>query len=116
MMSLPIIRDPVFGCELYDGPRDKDGYGKVGQRLAHLVADEQRHGPMPPGLEADHLCRVRACTADAHLERITRSEQERRKSWRYRARRTACKNGHDLRVTAMVTKYGGRVCRTCSRP
>ena len=110
-----VVRDPVFGCELFDGPRDRDGYGRVGARLAHLVADERRHGTIPKGFELDHLCRVRACCADAHLERVTRAEQEKRKAWSYRARRTTCKQGHDLRQTAMVTKYGGRVCRTCSK-
>lgn len=115
MAELPFTRDPIFGCELYDGPRDKDGYGRYRGRLAHRVADEQRHGPIPDGVEVDHLCRVRACMADAHLERITRSDQERRKSWAYRSRQKVCRAGHDMQLNAMVTKWGGRVCRMCSK-
>jgi hypothetical protein len=116
MTELPFTRDPVFGCEIYDGPRDKDGYGRFRGRLAHVVADERRHGPLPPDKELDHACRVRACLADAHLERVSRSENEKRKRWGYRCRRATCPRGHDMRINAMVTKYGGRVCRACSRP
>lgn len=114
MTSLPVTRDPVFGCEVFTGPKDRDGYGRMGSRLAHVVADEQRHGPMPPERELDHACRVRACLADIHLERVTRAENEKRKRWSYRCRIARCKYGHELRVTAMVTRYGGRVCRTCA--
>jgi hypothetical protein len=114
-VDLPFTRDPVFGCELFDGPTDRDGYGRIKGKLAHRVADEQRHGPIPSGIELEHHCKVRRCLADAHLERVTRSEQERLKSWRYRSRKAKCKAGHDMKVNAMVTKWGGRVCRECSR-
>lgn len=108
-------RDPVFGCELVTSRLDRDGYGFHGKSRAHVVAWVAKHGPVPEGLELDHACRRRHCIALHHLEAVTRSENELRKSWRYRAKRARCPRGHDLRVTAVITPEGGRVCRTCNR-
>jgi hypothetical protein len=36
-------------------------------------------GPIPDGLEIDHLCRVRSCVNPAHLEPVTPDENQRRK-------------------------------------
>jgi hypothetical protein len=108
-------RDPVFGCELADGRKDRDGYVFHGQSRAHIVAWERVHGQRPEGMEVEHTCRRRACCRVVHLELVTRSENEKRKSWRYRAKRTHCKNGHDMKINAMITPEGGRVCRSCSR-
>lgn len=41
-------------------------------RKAHCVIYEQLAGPIPEGLELDHLCRVRACVNPHHLEPVTR--------------------------------------------
>ncbi len=105
----------VFGCELATGRLDKDGYAYHGRSRAHIVAWVRVNGPVPQGMEVEHGCRRRHCSAIAHLELVNRSENERRKSSRYRAMRTKCKAGHDLRVNAMITPEGGRVCRTCSK-
>src|SRR5690348_15795085 len=82
-----VERDTTFGCELATGRRDKDGYAFHGQTRAHIAAWERAHGPVPNGLVLDHLCRRRHCCAVHHLEAVTQSENERRKSWSYRARR-----------------------------
>lgn len=103
----------VFGCELATGRLDKDGYAYHGSSRAHIVAYERIHGLVPEGMEVEHLCRRRACCAIDHLELVTRSENELRKSWRYRARRKLCKNGHELAVSRMVTPEGGITCRKC---
>jgi hypothetical protein len=54
---------------------DGGGYGqtKVGGRaqLAHRVYYERHVGPIPDGLELDHLCRVRNCVNPDHLEPVT---------------------------------------------
>ena len=44
--------------------------GKV--QSAHRVAYQLFKGPIPTGLEIDHLCRVRACVNPEHLEAVTR--------------------------------------------
>lgn len=108
-------RDPVFGCELWLGTRDKDGYGVNENRGAHIVAWERANGRVAEGLDLDHLCRRRNCVALAHLEPVTRQQNEWRKKWSHRSRRAACAKGHDLQLTAMITPEGGRVCRLCSR-
>ncbi len=107
--------DPIFGCELATGRKDRDGYAFHGRTRAHIHAWTSVNGPVPDGMEVEHMCRRRACCRIAHLEIVTRSENELRKSWRYRARRTHCKNGHDMKISAMVTPEGGRICRVCSR-
>lgn len=60
----------------------KTGYGQVrdGDRkvYAHRQMYEQARGPVPPGLELDHLCRVHACVNPDHLEPVTRQENVRR--------------------------------------
>jgi len=105
----------VFGCELATGRLDKDGYAYHGSSRAHIVAYERIHGAVPEGLVLDHLCRRRNCAAVHHLEAVDQSENEKRKLWRYRARRGACPQGHPLATNGVVTPEGGRVCRTCNR-
>ena len=39
--------------------------------LAHVVLWERRNGPVPAGLELDHLCRNRLCVNPDHLEAVT---------------------------------------------
>lgn len=107
-------RDPVFGCLLFVGRLDRDGYGRIGRSYAHRVAYENAYGPIPKGMMVEHLCRRRNCLSPAHLEVVNQNENELRKSWRYRAKRTTCKNDHSL-SDAMVTPEGGRVCRSCSK-
>lgn len=112
--------DPVFGCFIWQGRTDKrDGRALVWRgnkpAQAQRAVYEDYVGPIPEGMELDHTCRNVRCVRPAHAEAVTRSEQEKRKNWRYRVRIVKCKNGHDLKVNAMVTPSGGRVCRTCSR-
>lgn len=51
------------------------GYGlfRLGGRMvyAHRWAYEKFRGPIPNGLELDHLCRLPACVNPAHLEAVT---------------------------------------------
>lgn len=104
----------IFGCIIHPDV-DRDGYGRIKGRLAHYVAWEKVNGPVPEGMELDHACRRRACRRVVHLELVSRSQNEQRKSWAVRARRKVCAKGHDLRINAAVTPEGGRVCRQCSK-
>ncbi len=114
----PVERDPVFGCELWRGELNKElpVCWRDGCKLyAHRLAYESAHGPLKPGIELDHLCRRPLCVAVAHLEPVTRSENEKRKGFRYRTRTMrTCRAGHDLELYGMLTPEGGKVCRTCS--
>jgi hypothetical protein len=109
------LHDPIFGCTLSTGRLDRDGYAYWGKTRAHIHAWTVANGPVPDGMVLDHLCRRRACSAVHHLEPVTQSENEKRKSWRYRARRTHCPKTHNLRTNGVITPEGGRVCRQCNR-
>lgn len=107
--------DDIFGCDLATGRLDKDGYAFHGKTRAHIHAWVTAKGPIPEGMEVDHLCRRRRCVSLLHLELVSRAENEKRKRWGYRARRRTCPYGHDMTVAKIVTPEGGVVCRTCIR-
>jgi hypothetical protein len=109
-----VERDPVFGCLLWRGRLDADGYGRDGRRKAHIVAWEAEHGAVPEGFELDHECRRRACCFVPHLAAVTRSENLKRRELRHRLRIKKCQRGHDM-SDAAITGEGGRLCRTCMK-
>lgn len=74
--------DKTETCWNWTAGKRSDGYGSFhvpgrgssGNRPAHRVAFEWLVGPIPEGLDLDHLCRNRACVNPAHLEPVTRRE------------------------------------------
>jgi hypothetical protein len=67
-------RDKRYGS-FYWGPDDGD-YPRM--RTAHRVAYELCIGPIPAGLEPDHLCENKLCVRPDHLEPVTHEENIRR--------------------------------------
>lgn len=69
-------------CWLWTGKQHKKGYGLIqvrGKRQrAHRYVYEQLVGPIPEGLEIDHLCRNKPCVNPDHLEPVTLRENLRR--------------------------------------
>lgn len=69
------IPEPNTGCLLWLAQIDRDGYGRVWldgkKRGAHVVAYELLNGPVPEGLEIDHICRMRCCVNPEHMEPVT---------------------------------------------
>lgn len=58
-------------CWEWSAFRDRKGYGRHGSRVAHRVAYELTHGPIPEGLLVDHTCWNRACVNPDHLRLAT---------------------------------------------
>ena len=124
------------GCFL--GPMNRsDGYCRVhvaipGRKktvtaMAHRVAYESFRGPIPDGLEIDHLCRVRNCINPDHLEVVTHAENMARAEWPNLANRKrvasrwdhpegVCARGHEYTPenTYVRPDGRGRQCRKCT--
>jgi hypothetical protein len=65
------------GCWIWQHCQNSYGYGIVIRKrriMAHRAYYEHFVGPIPAGLQIDHLCRVRACVNPAHLEPVTMRE------------------------------------------
>jgi hypothetical protein len=111
--------DPSSGCWLWCGSIAPSGYGQLGinkvMQYAHRLAYEQFRGPIPEGLDLDHLCRVRHCINPDHLEPVTRAENNRRAAL-YRTRPTTCPKGHPYNEENTSKRADGlRKCLTCRR-
>lgn len=110
--------EPMSGCIIWIGTRNRDGYGLVchegKMQSAHRVAWELEHGPIPEGLEIDHRCRLRPCINTAHMRLATRRENVLCSNAvsALAAQRTACPQGH---AYSGVDNKGRRICRTCAR-
>jgi hypothetical protein len=111
------IPEPNTGCWLWLGSGNQYGYGRMlinrQSFLAHRVSYEIHKGPIPDGLELDHLCRVRCCVNPDHLEPVTHEENVRRGG---RMLNTACPSGHPFSPenTWINPKTGWRQCRKCN--
>lgn len=124
-MEKVVISDTAFfedtPCWEWDAHRDRDGYGRFHADgrdwLAHKWLYEQSNGPVPDGLELDHLCRNRACCNSAHLEAVTRYENIMRGVCftAVQARQTHCNKGHEFSRENTYFHNGARHCRACSR-
>lgn len=108
--------DKTGDCWLWTGYTNDDGYGiiKVNGRAVgvHRVAYELVAGPIPKGIELDHLCQVRHCVRPGHLEPVTHTENVRRSG----VRTTHCPSGHLYdEANTYVYRSGARGCRACGR-
>lgn len=121
----PKVRQNEAGCWVWTGRLYPNGYGamSVGRRgenvgtTTHRLMYREVFGPVPEGLQLDHLCRNRACCNPWHLEPVTaRVNLLRGTGWSARnAAKTHCVHGHEFndRNTYRFTMSNGNIGRTC---
>jgi hypothetical protein len=105
--------DTTGDCWIWLGLTDRDGYATRGDRKQlHRWFYRFLVGEIVPGMEIDHLCRVRNCLNPDHLEPVTQAENKRRQG----AALTHCKSGHLFdEENTIVRSNGTRNCRACAR-
>lgn len=131
---LPEKRPELGPCWVWQAARQSSGYGFFENDGAHRVAYEFMIGPIPAGLELDHLChpgdgsclratcRHRLCVNPAHLEPVTRFENMKRGNTftAANALKTHCPKGHEYtpeNTRVRVARSGNemRSCKECER-
>lgn len=113
--------EPNSGCWLWSGTTYLGGYGRFttetrSQQAAHRWAYEHYRGPVPSGLQLDHLCRVRCCVNPDHLEAVTARVNTLRGRGRtsQNAAKTHCVRGHEFTPeNTRILVTGKRNCREC---
>lgn len=117
-LTMPI---PFSGCMVYLGfVSEKPGYVRCKHKgrteYAHRAVYEEAHGPIPEGLQINHLCEVKSCLNPLHLEAVTRKENARysyRPEWNSQRSKTHCKRGHELSGDNLYQHKGRRHCKAC---
>ena len=109
-------------CWYWSGAHNGLGYGQfqTGPRASretfysHRFVYEELRGPIPEGLELDHLCRNPGCCNPAHLEPVTHQQNMKRSK---AATKMSCKRGHDWSdpYNVYIRKDGRRWCAECNR-
>lgn len=74
-----IVRGPLpTPCFLWTGKQNSHGYGRLSingrEVLVHRWIYLRWFGPVPDGLELDHLCSTPSCVNAGHLEPVTHQE------------------------------------------
>lgn len=100
-------------CKVWTGALTRNGYGQMRRdgrvQRVHRVAYEENVGPIPEGMDLDHLCRTRACWEFTHLEPVTRRENLMRGTTiaAAKAAQVACVNGHPFNEPNTLIRPNG---------
>jgi hypothetical protein len=105
----------VDECWICQRGHCKDGYCQISVdgrlHLVHRMAYELLVGPIPAGLQIDHLCRNKACWNPEHLEPVDGHTN----TLRHWATVTHCRHGHEFDEANTRYYQGRRHCRACAR-
>ena len=110
------------GCWNWLGTKNSRGYGQVSvqgkSKSVHRWTYQTLVGPIPDGLQIDHLCRNKSCCNPAHLEPVTAHVNSLR---RPDVHKSHCVHGHELTGDNLIVRdrggdgYSMRNCRTCTQ-
>lgn len=113
------IKGLIGDCWAWQGFKYQ-GYGRyrINSKItkkAHRVVYELLKGPIPEGLESDHLCLNRSCVNPDHIEPVTRAENLRRShvTGAGNGARTHCRQGHEFTNKNTYAWRGKRFCLKC---
>lgn len=86
-------------CLTWTGAKNQHGYGRTkvqdgGLRVVHHLAWERERGPIPEGMEIDHVCFNRACVRLAHLRLATKSDNARHRQGAQPNSKSGVRNVH----------------------
>lgn len=109
-------------CWLWSGARRGDGRGQVFRKTkAHRYVYEQLVGPIPEGLQIDHLCKNVGCVRPDHLEPVPEIVNHNREFGIWKNGGT-CHRGHERTPENRTKRYmrgDGRLtaefCKPCNR-
>lgn len=117
-----VNKESERGCWLWIGLKNHKGYGvfKIHGKYvsAHRLIYKTIIGPIPHGLQIDHLCRVRNCVNPAHMEPVTSRENSLRSmiTQSYiNANQTHCPQAHPYSGDNLYIEKstGRRRCKIC---
>ncbi len=113
--------DSKSGCWLWRGRMTPNGYGKFyangRNQVAHRYSWQRQHGPIPDGVQMDHVCRVRNCVNPSHLRmtdvRGNLFAPGTEAPAAINAAKTHCLRGHAFTPENTLVQKGKRQCRSC---
>lgn len=102
--------EKTAACWLWTGSLNR-GYGhfhvsRGSTTTGHRFAYELLVGPVPDGLELDHICKIKRCVNPAHLEPVPHIENSRRATFE-----PVCRCGQEKYIDATNRPR----CRECER-
>lgn len=120
--GMSVSKDKCWVWSRAPGP---SGYGSFrwrGNMRPYKVTYELLIGPVPRGLELDHLCRNKLCCNPDHLEPVTHKENILRgqSPAAINAKKTHCPSGHKYSKENTIVLFNSkktkiRRCRTCAQ-
>lgn len=113
----------VGDCWQWTASTANGGYGQFFPEArrrwrAHRWLWTQIVGPIPAGMEADHMCRNPGCVNPDHIRIVSKAENlAARPSVQAAKAKTHCINGHEFTPenTRTSEKFPSRQCKACNR-
>lgn len=111
--------EPDSGCWIWQRAPNNSGYATTNWQgrsaFVHRIFYESFFGPIPEGLECDHLCGKRICVNPFHLEAVTHKlNRQRGRTTKYKLANTHCPHGHPYSGDNLyIDMKRGRIYRAC---